>query len=83
MNKIKEWWAGVKAWFKHSETIFIARLTALVGAVTSTVTAVDWAPLVNFGMSPGFTWKQAMAIGLSLLFGGVMLELARRRNANM
>lgn len=81
LTKLKNWWAGVKAWFKNSETIFLSRLTAFVGFVTAVVGGMDWSPLSSLDLSTGFNKSQIISLGITMLIQGVVLELARRRNA--
>jgi hypothetical protein len=74
-------WDRVKAWFKRSETIFIARATYLTGFVTAAFAAIDWSPLFTFfGTNTGFDKKQVMALGLTAAIQGIALEIGRRRN---
>ena len=77
---IKTSWEKLKVWFKRSETIFLARMTAIVGFVTAAVGQFDWAPLWSF-LSTGteFTSKQLLWIGVSIAGYGLTMEIARRR----
>jgi len=80
--RLKLWWEEVKAFFKYSETIFIARLQSFIGLIVATVGAVDWSPVFNLlGMDTGFSYKQTIWLGIGLFFKGIVDELARRRNA--
>lgn len=82
--KATTWWNEIKAFFKYSETIFIARLQMLAGLLTAVVAAVDWSPLFSFtGFDTGFTYKQTAWIGIGLFVKGIIDELARRRNASL
>lgn len=84
LQSIKVFWEDLKAFFKYSETILIARLQALVGLVTAVVGMVDWSPVFNLlGADTGFSWKQTTWLGIGLFFKGIVDELARRRNANL
>lgn len=84
MQRLKLWWEEVKAFFKYSETILIARAQALVGLLMSVVGLVDWSPVFNLlGVDTGFSWKQTFWLGFGLFFKGIIDELARRRNANL
>jgi hypothetical protein len=84
LSRIKIWWEEVKAFFKYSETILIARAQALAGLIVATVGAVDWSPVFNLlGVDTGFSWKQTTWLGIGLFFKGIVDELARRRNANL
>lgn len=77
---ISNWWDGVKAWFKRSESIFLARIAAISGFVTSAIGFMDWSPLWSL-LQTGteFTKHQLIGMGIALVGGGVMLEIARRR----
>jgi len=80
--KLNEWYEGLKAWFHNSETIFYARMSALVGLATAAFGSLDMAPLWSlFGTGTAFTFKQVAWIGGLLLTQGVVLEIIRRRNA--
>lgn len=70
----------IKSWFKNSATIVIARLTMLVGFITTVCASIDWSPLTMMNLSSGFDWKQALQIGIGLFLQGVLIELARRRS---
>lgn len=77
---LNEAWSGIKAWFKHSETILLARIELISGFVITAVSAMDWSPLLSMGVDTGFTWKQGMVLGSITLAKGLITELARRRN---
>lgn len=84
MLKLKVWWEEVKAFFKYSETILVARLQSLIGLVMAVVGAVDWSPVFNLlGVDTGFSWKQTAWLGIGLFFKGIVDELLRRRNSNL
>lgn len=77
-------WEEAKAFFKYSETIFLARLTAFSGLMTAVVGSVDWSPVFNgLGLDTGFSWKQTTWLGIGIFFKGILDELTRRRNANL
>lgn len=81
MQSLSNYWEEVKAFFKYSETIFLARLTAFGGLVTAVVGQVDWSPVFNLlGTSTGFDTKQTTWLGVGIFFKGIIDELARRRN---
>lgn len=82
MLGLKLWWEEVKAFFKYSETIFVARLQAFTGLLMTVVSAVDWSPVYSLlGMDTGFSWKQTFWLGFGLFFKGIIDELLRRRNS--
>jgi hypothetical protein len=81
---IRNTWEEVKSFFKYSETIFLARFTALTGLITAVIGQVDWSPVFNLmGIDTGFSWKQTTWLGIGIFFKGVIDEIARRRNANL
>jgi hypothetical protein len=74
-------WDRVKAWFKRSETILIARGTAFLGFITAAFAAIDWSPLFTFfGTNTGFDKRQVIALGVMAVVQGIGIEVARRRN---
>lgn len=83
LDKFKTAWTAVKAWFKDSETIFLARMEVLVGFIIAVVGAMDWSPLMTFDLSSGFDTKQLLIVGGMIIVKGVISEIARRRNANL
>lgn len=84
MQWFRDTWAEIKAFFKYSETIFLARLTALSGLITAVIGTVDWSPVFSLlGVDTGFSWKQTTWAGIGIFFKGIIDELARRRNANL
>lgn len=80
-DTITNWWTGVKAWFKNSETIFLARAEVVVGFMIAVVGAMDWSPLLTFDISSGFDTTQLLVVGGMIIVKGVISEIARRRNA--
>lgn len=84
MQSLSNFWEQLKAFFKYSETIFLARVTAFSGLLTAVMGSVDWSPVFNgLGMDTGFSWKQTTWLGIGIFFKGILDELARRRNANL
>lgn len=84
LQQLKDLWQELKAFFRYSETIFLARLTAFSGLITAVMGSVDWSPIFNgLGMDTGFSWKQTTWLGIGIFFKGIIDELARRRNANI
>lgn len=72
-------WGKIKAFFKKSETIFLARAEMVVGTIIVAVGAMDWSPLLNAGLDTGLSWKQVVTLGSISIARGLMQELARRR----
>lgn len=83
LKKLSKFWDKLKACFKYSETIFIARLTAFSGFLTAVIAGLDWERLINMDWGSGFSNKQLLALGLAMLAQGIITEVARRRNANL
>jgi len=69
----------VSSWFYNSESIFLARLEVFLGFIVVALAALDWSPLLAFGVSTGFTWTQAMILGGIMAIKGFVSELARLR----
>lgn len=83
-QKLSEWYASVKAWFKYSETILIARLTAGAGLVAAALGSMDWSGISGVVSSTtGFNAKQVISVGILALVQGIILEWARRRNSDL
>ena len=78
---LKRTWTRTKAWFKHSETIFLARLYALIGAITTFVGSMDFSPFWDtFKTGTWLTSREVITIGIGILGSGIAFEIARRRN---
>lgn len=83
-NTLSNWYASAKSWFKYSETILIARLTAGAGLVTAALGSMDWSGISGVVSSTtGFNAKQVISVGVFALVQGVILEWARRRNSDL
>lgn len=83
LSSLSNAWDQVKAWFKYSETIFLARLATLGGFITALVGSLDLSPLSTVDYSTLFTKRQVIGIGAGILISGIVAEIARRRNANL
>lgn len=82
LQKLKDFWEDCKAFFKYSETIFVARLTMFGGFLTAAVGAMDWSPVYNIlGTDTGLTPHQATWLGITTFGKGMLDEYLRRRNA--
>lgn len=68
-------WTSIKDFFKHSETIFWARVQAFIGFVAVVLTFVD--PTLVTAALPKET------IPVFLLLNGVATEYLRRRRTDM
>ncbi|MDI1265887.1 MAG: hypothetical protein PS018_21805 [bacterium] len=70
-------WDGIKAWFRHSLTIFWARVQWFVGIMSAGLIAgfsgYDFAQLTEM------TSKDAVRMLCAVALAGVLTELARRR----
>lgn len=69
-----------KSWFRYSMSIFLARVLALSGVITTFVGGLDFSPLWTV-LSTGtdFTRQQLIWIGIAIIGTGVSFEMARRR----
>ena len=72
-------WDKIKAFFSRSETIFLARLEALMGLMTGAISYMDYSLIERMGT--GLTKGQAMILGGIMFAKGLTAELARRRGA--
>jgi hypothetical protein len=71
---------SIKAWFRHSETILVARLMTLGGMVTSLVGTFDWSPIWDtLKTGTAFNKQQLIWMGIGIVGAGLTVELARRR----
>lgn len=73
-------WNKLKAWFKYSETILLARMESLSGLIIASVSALDWSPMLNLGIDTGASIKQGVILGSIMFVKGITTEWARRRN---
>lgn len=73
-------WDSVKAWFKRSETVFLARAEAFTGMAIAGISAMDWSPLLTLGVDAGMSLKQGVTLGSIMFVKGIVTEWARRRN---
>lgn len=71
-------WESIKAWFKHSWTILIARLEVLTGILTGAVAGIDWTALSSLDWSQGIKSTNAMFVAGFFLIKGIISEIARR-----
>lgn len=71
-------WPAIRAFFKDSETIFLARLTYVAGLVIAAGAGMDWSPLLALAQDGGFDPTQAFRLGVFLFAQGIILEIARR-----
>lgn len=69
----------VKAFFKNSLTIFMARLTMFLGFITGVIGSLDLSPLATFDYTTDFKPKQLIGMAVGIVIGGVIFELSRRR----
>jgi hypothetical protein len=80
----KTLWQKIKDWFYHSETVFLAFVTSVGGAITSAVAGVlastDYTSILNMLKSGlTFTKPQLVIMGGSALALGVIQYIARVR----
>lgn len=79
-NKVYNVWDNIKAWFKRSETILIARLEILVGFMLAAVQGMDWSALMSLDFTNSVSSKEFLSIGGLVIAKGLISEWARRRN---
>jgi hypothetical protein len=70
-------WARIKAWFKHSLTIFWARVQWFGGIVSAGVIVAFSG--YDFTQLTTMTWKDAFKMLCAVAIAGVLTEVARRR----
>lgn len=73
-------WNDIKAWFKHSETVFLARLEAFSGLIIGGLSAIDWSPMFTLATDAGMSLKAGMTLGGVMFVKGIVTEWVRRRN---
>lgn len=71
-------WDNVKAWFKRSESIFLARLEVFTGFLLGVVGAIDWSGLANMDYI-GLSKNQILTLAGIFILKGVIAEIGRRR----
>lgn len=81
--KLALFWDRAKAFFKRSETIFLARAESLLGLVIAGVEGIDWASITAMDFSNAASSKQALLAGLGMFIHGLVIEAGRRRNGNL
>lgn len=70
-------WEHIKAWFKHSLTIFCARVQWLIGIVSAGLIAAFSG--YDFTQLTAMTWKDAFKMLCAIAVAGILTEMARRR----
>lgn len=80
----KTLWQKIKDWFYNSETIFMAWITAITGAITTTITGIlgstDFSSIFSMLQSGlSFTKQQLMVMGIGAIGLGVLQYWARVR----
>jgi len=68
----------VKAFFKRSWSIFLARIEIFTGFIIGVVGAIDWAGFANIDFDAGFTNNQLFWFSIGLVIKGVISEIGRR-----
>lgn len=69
---------NVKAFFKRSWSIFIARAELFTGFIIGVVGSIDWAGFANIDFGAGFSRNQTMWIAIGLVIKGIVSEIGRR-----
>lgn len=70
--------SNIKAFFKRSWSIFLARLEIFTGFIIGAVGAIDWAGFANIDFGSGFSKNQTMWIAIGLVIKGIVSEIGRR-----
>jgi hypothetical protein len=71
-------WNSFKAWFKHSWSIFIARLEVLAGVLTGALGALDWSAIANLDWTQGVKNTGTLIVAGLLIVKGIVSEIGRR-----
>lgn len=79
-QSLSNFWENAKAWFKHSETILLARIEAFSGFLIASLSALDWSPMFTLATDAGMSLKAGITLGSVMFFKGLVTEWARRRN---
>ena len=82
LQSLSNFWTGLKAWFKNSETIFLARTAVFGGIVYAGLMAVNWDNIAALNFADGISSSE-MFEALKWIGLGLLTELARRRNSNL
>jgi hypothetical protein len=69
---------NVKAFFKRSWSIFLARLEIVTGFIIGVVGAIDWSGFANIDFDAGFTNNQLFWLSIGLVIKGIVSEVGRR-----
>lgn len=70
-------WERTKAWFKHSLTIFWARVQWFLGIIFAGLIAAFSG--YDFTQLATMTWKDAFKMLCAVAVAGILTEVARRR----
>lgn len=76
---ISRTWAKMKAWFRHSETIFWARVQVLSGLLVGVLPSLNPVAWLDAALTPAQRWTAA---GFAI-FNGLLTEYLRRRRADL
>jgi hypothetical protein len=71
-------WDDVKAWFKRSWSIFIARMEVVAGILLGVLTAIDWTALTTLDFKNGIANTETLIVAGILIVKGLISELGRR-----
>lgn len=73
-------WNTLRAWFRDSEVILLARLSVIYGFVLAALQGLDWTSLMSMDFSNGFD-KEGLTKASFWVIQGIVVELARRSRA--
>lgn len=68
----------VKAFFKRSWSIFLARAEIFSGFIIGVIGAIDWAGFANIDFDAGFSNNQLFWFSIGLVVKGIISEVGRR-----
>lgn len=68
----------VKAFFKRSWSIFLARLEIFTGFIIGVIGAIDWSGFASIDFDAGFSNNQLFWMSIGLVVKGIVSEIGRR-----
>ena len=71
-------WTNIKAWFKNSWSILIARLEVLTGFLIGVFGAIDWAALTTLDFKDGIANMNTAIVASLFIIKGIVSEMGRR-----
>lgn len=81
--KLGLYWDNLKSFFKRSETIFLARIESLLGLLVAGVEGIDWSAITQMDFTNAAGSRTALITGATMFMHGLVIEVGRRRNADL